>query len=56
MYTVGNIQKIHPNGRINYHGQLPTRADGSDTQAEVALAASARLQKLAAKLEKVIGK
>jgi hypothetical protein len=56
MYTVGNIQKIHPNGRINYHGQLPTRADGSDTQAEVALAASARLQKLAAKLEKVFGK
>jgi len=49
---VGTISTIHPNGRINYVGQLPTRADGSDLRADQALQASARLQAVAERLAK----
>ena len=52
LYTVGTISTIHPNGRINYVGQLPTRADGSDLRADQALQASARLQAVAERLAK----
>ena len=46
MYTVGNIVKVHPNGRINYEGQLTT-ADGCDLQAEQAMLASQKLEDIA---------
>mmetsp|Transcript_7593 Transcript_7593/g.11337 ORF Transcript_7593/g.11337 Transcript_7593/m.11337 type:complete len:385 (+) Transcript_7593:327-1481(+) len=46
MYTIGNIVKVHENGRINYEGQLTT-ADGCDLQAEQALLASLRLEDIA---------
>jgi hypothetical protein len=52
IYTVGKIAKIHPNGRINYEGQL-TNADGSDLSASLALQASQRIDLIAGKLMKV---
>lgn len=42
LYTVGRLVRIHANGRVNYEG-FPTRADGSDLDAERAREASARL-------------
>jgi hypothetical protein len=45
-YTVGNLARVHPNGRINYAQGL-TRADGADLQAVKAMAASKRLEKVA---------
>ena len=50
MYTVGEIVKVHPNGRINYKGQ-PTRADGADEGIEAALKAAERMRKATEKLE-----
>lgn len=50
LYTVGRISRVHPNGRINYHGQLQTRADGSDLQAFAALQAAEQLQAIAARM------
>lgn len=50
LYTEGKIVKIHPNGRINYEGQL-TEADGRDLQSEKALEAAQRLQEAALRLE-----
>ena len=44
MYTVGDLSKLHPNGRINYKGSI-TRADGSDASSEKALQASLELEK-----------
>jgi len=43
MYTVGEIVKIHENGRINYVGQL-TNEDGSDPNVERAVLASHALE------------
>lgn len=43
MYTVGVLEKLHPNGRVNYKGCL-TRADGSDINSERALQASMDLE------------
>ena len=43
MYTVGDIVKVHSNGRINYRGQ-ETRPDGSEEQSERALNASLKLE------------
>lgn len=54
LYTVGQISKVHPNGRINYAGQLQTRADGSDPSAERALQASQKLESIVQRLNKVI--
>jgi hypothetical protein len=53
LYTVGDLERVHPNGRINYRGQ-PTRADGSHVLSEKALAASSAVQCAAAKLDEVI--
>lgn len=53
MYTVGEIEKIHPNGRICYKGQV-TRADGSHLNAEAALNASNAVTAAALALEQVI--
>lgn len=50
LVSAGEISHIHPNGRINYVGQLPTRADGSDVGAEAALMAAERLQRVAERL------
>jgi hypothetical protein len=47
MYTTGQISRIHPNGRINYTSQPPTRADGADLRACKALKASERLERMA---------
>ena len=44
MYTVGELEKLHPNGRVNYKGSV-TRADGSDESSEKALQASLNLEK-----------
>ena len=44
MYTVGKLEKLHPNGRINYEGCV-TKADGSHESAEKALQASLDLEK-----------
>lgn len=51
MYTVGEIVKMHPNGRINYSGQL-TEADGSDQSSMKAVKASSLLETAAEKLSK----
>jgi len=56
LYTVGTISTIHPNGRINYVGQLPTRADGSDPRADMAVEAAARLQAVAQRLAQAPGR
>ena len=32
MYTVGTLERVHPNGRINYEG-FETNADGADAEA-----------------------
>ena len=53
MYTVGTVDKIHPNGRINYVGQLPTMSDGSAVKSNIALKASATIDEAATRLEKV---
>lgn len=50
MYTVGKIVQVHPNGRVNYEGQL-TFADGSDVQALNAYQAWKRVEEAAAKLD-----
>lgn len=52
MYTVGEIVRVHPNGRINYKGQL-TRADGAAVSADAAMDAARALDKVAAKLDDV---
>lgn len=52
LYTEGRIVKVHPNGRINYEGQV-TEADGRDVGAEKALDAAKKLQAAAQKLEEV---
>jgi hypothetical protein len=46
MYTVGEIVKIHSNGRINYKGQL-TNADGCDAATYLAKEASLAVEKAA---------
>lgn len=51
MYTVGSIQKVHENGRINYLGQRPTNADGSDISSNAAYLASLKLDIALKKLE-----
>lgn len=45
MYTNDSISLVHSNGRINYVGQPPTNADGSDQAAVAALNAAKRLEK-----------
>lgn len=52
MYTLGKIVKVHPNGRINYEGQL-TEADGSDINAAAAISASRRIDIIAERLKRV---
>lgn len=52
VYTVGDIVRVHPNGRINYTGQL-TCADGSDPLAIAAAAASKAVIEAAVCLEEV---
>lgn len=52
MYTVGEITRVHSNGRINYKDQ-PTRADGADLHADAALSAAMRMERAASRLEKV---
>lgn len=52
LYTEGKIVKVHPNGRINYEGQI-TEADGRDMQAEKAWDAAKRLQEAANRLESI---
>lgn len=42
MYTYGDIARIHPNGRINYKGQL-TNPDGSDPSSMASVQATAAL-------------
>lgn len=43
MYTVGELSRVHANGRINYKGAL-THADGASEAAVTSLAASKRLE------------
>jgi mannose-6-phosphate isomerase-like protein (cupin superfamily) len=50
LYTVGNLAKIHPNGRINYEEGL-THADGRDLKADKAFQASLKLEEIANKME-----
>jgi hypothetical protein len=50
MYTVGELEKLHPNGRVNYKGDL-TCADGSDISSEKALRASLELEKAMISME-----
>ena len=52
LYTEGKIVKVHPNGRINYEGQV-TEADGRDVAAVKAMLAAKQLQLAAQKLEQV---
>jgi hypothetical protein len=52
MYTVGNLTRVHPNGRINYGDGL-TRADGADLQSVKAMEASKRLEGLVGKSDKL---
>ena len=33
LYTYGAVASVHPNGRINYEGSAPTRADGVEVSA-----------------------
>lgn len=49
MYVHGSIARIHPNGRINYSGQL-TRADGADVNSNRALRASMKLDQMACRV------
>lgn len=53
MYTVGVIDKVHANGRINYANQLPTLADGSALTSHVAVKASTSIDEAAARLDHV---
>jgi len=53
MYPVGEVEYVHPNGRINYTGQK-TKADGSHINSEKALEASLAVRSAAAKLDEVI--
>jgi hypothetical protein len=41
MYTRGRLLKVHPNGRINYHGE-ETTAYGADLKSDLAARASKR--------------
>lgn len=41
MYTRGQLAKVHPNGRINYHGE-ETTAYGADLKADMAARAAKR--------------
>lgn len=52
MYPVGQVDLVHPNGRINYHGQR-TRADGSHINSEKAWTASVAVRSAAVKLDEV---
>jgi hypothetical protein len=52
MYTVGELLRVHENGRINYRGQ-PTNADGSDINASQAANLAAKLDSAASRLENV---
>lgn len=52
MYTYGDVQHIHPNGRINYKGEA-TRADGADIKAVKAQQASEALEKAVTAEEEV---
>jgi hypothetical protein len=49
-YTRGRIRRVHPNGRINYHGEPPTGADGVEPAALAALAAEIAQEAAAAEL------
>jgi hypothetical protein len=50
LYTVGEIEKVHHNGRINYSGQ-PTLADGSATASVKAAHASEKIISASLRLE-----
>lgn len=47
MYAVGDLARVHANGRINYANQPPTHADGREFGADKALAAAERLRRAA---------
>eukprot|EP00599_Poterioochromonas_sp_BG-1_P001362 CAMPEP_0173140522 /NCGR_PEP_ID=MMETSP1105-20130129/4943_1 /TAXON_ID=2985 /ORGANISM="Ochromonas sp., Strain BG-1" /LENGTH=316 /DNA_ID=CAMNT_0014053539 /DNA_START=281 /DNA_END=1227 /DNA_ORIENTATION=- len=49
LYTVGKLAKIHPNGRINYEGQL-TFADGRDFKSDKAFQAALKLEEVSNRL------
>ena len=49
-YTRGRIRRVHPNGRINYHGEPPTSADGVEPAALAAMAAEIAQEAAAAEL------
>lgn len=49
LYTVGNVARVHTNGRVNYEGQL-TNADGSDCNAVSAYELSINVEEAARKL------
>lgn len=53
LYTYGEIDFIHPNGRICYKGQQRTCADGSAQSSVQAMQASLRVDAAAERLEKV---
>lgn len=56
LYTVGKLARIHPNGRINYEGQL-TFADGRDFKSDKAFQAALKLEEVSNRLaEKSQGK
>lgn len=46
MYPVGELRRIHPNGRVNYEGQL-TEADGREPGADRAKRAAQELSSAA---------
>jgi Cupin-like domain len=50
MYTVGRIQFVHPNGRINYAHE-PTAADGRSLEADAAMFAADRVSAAEAAVE-----
>lgn len=50
LYTVGQLEKVHPNGRINYVGQ-PTLADGSAVSAVKAVTAARKVIEASLKME-----
>jgi hypothetical protein len=50
MYTRGQLVKVHPNGRINYEGEVTT-AYGADPFSEAALLASIEKEKAEKELE-----
>jgi hypothetical protein len=50
MYTRGTIDRVHPNGLINYKERPPTRMDGADPMCMQAIDASDELQDAEAEL------